>query len=829
MKTRMASIKRMAGYAAALICAFFLLAGSAAAQVETTVADTVHAPDGSLPSGQIVISATSTFTAADGTVVFQGTVATATVTSGAFSVGLVPNAGSSPAGTSYLATYKLAGVAYKNETWVVPASGPVTLADVRSATLSSPSALVTASQLPALTGDVTSSAGSAATSVVGWHFGATALSLGTVPSDGECFTRSGLTVTGVNCGGSSLTLSVNGTNDATQTGLNAATSTANAVGLTVTPSNPSGNDWKFEITGSSYTGNAATATALATLPTQCTGSQFATGIAANGNANCGTPAGGSPGGSSGQVQINSAGAFGGAANLTYDSTTSLTTLAAADKGGQVYNVKAYGAKGDGKSYFDGVLATGGFGSAAQFDHTGTSTTATAPSVTTTADNSLAMQVWLVPQTWSAAPATGNNRLTETLGGGMFNFTVHDENITPPGLVASVSGTISSAFKWNASTIFAAPTAGHAISFVSVSDNQQASGATITVTAPAGLATGQVVIGCVGYSHSSSNVISSAPSGMTLLFSSTDPNGFGSINCYYQVVGTPPASYSWTESPMTSFGMSAFAAAYTNIDTGGLTFSSASAPFSASQVGDPICVAGIGASGAQICGTIASFVSSSQVGLSSSFDSGSAGTGLWFNFGTNDDSAFSSAITAAQATPGGIVYAPCGNYVLTQALSIAPNKPIRILGCAPGASNTESNYLNSYSPYNLNVGTVLQFDTASLATGAVSFKAGSFTTNFASGYSLENLTVYGGAGKARDGGGNDGVDIIAFPWVTLKNVFVANFSGIGVYIDYLGNAAGQGWITNVSLDRVFSFWNGGYGVKVGSTFTGHRLENISIDG
>ncbi|HEX5410477.1 MAG TPA: hypothetical protein VFZ27_01295, partial [Terriglobia bacterium] len=46
---------------------------------------------------------------------------------------------------------------------------------------------------------------------------------------------------------------------------------------------------------------------------------------------------------------------------------------------------------------------------------------------------------------------------------------------------------------------------------------------------------------------------------------------------------------------------------------------------------------------------------------------------------------------------------------------------------------------------------------------------------------------------------------------------------------LGNAAGQGWITNVSLDRVFSFWNGGYGVKVGSTFTGHRLENISIDG
>ena len=40
----------------------------------------------------------------------------------------------------------------------------------------------------------------------------------------------------------------------------------------------------------STTGNAATATALATTPTQCTGGQFATGVAASGNANCSTPA-----------------------------------------------------------------------------------------------------------------------------------------------------------------------------------------------------------------------------------------------------------------------------------------------------------------------------------------------------------------------------------------------------------------------------------------------------------------------------------------------------------------------------------------------------------
>lgn len=40
---------------------------------------------------------------------------------------------------------------------------------------------------------------------------------------------------------------------------------------------------------SNVTGNAATATALAATPTQCTGTNFATGVQANGNANCSTP------------------------------------------------------------------------------------------------------------------------------------------------------------------------------------------------------------------------------------------------------------------------------------------------------------------------------------------------------------------------------------------------------------------------------------------------------------------------------------------------------------------------------------------------------------
>lgn len=75
-----------------------------------------------------------------------------------------------------------------------------------------------------------------------------------------------------------------------QAGLNFITSTTNSVGLIVTPSNPATNETKFEITGSSYTGNAATATNLASYPTLCSGSQFSQGLSSGSN-NCSTPSG----------------------------------------------------------------------------------------------------------------------------------------------------------------------------------------------------------------------------------------------------------------------------------------------------------------------------------------------------------------------------------------------------------------------------------------------------------------------------------------------------------------------------------------------------------
>lgn len=121
---------------------------------------------------------------------------------------------------------------------------------------------------------------------------ATTSLFGAVKPDGTSITISGGVISSVGVGTTTV-IQVNGTPTSTATPVNLQTSTANSVGLTVTPSNPSVGNVKFEVTGSSYTGNAATATALAATPTQCSGgTPIATGVAANGNANCTADGGG---------------------------------------------------------------------------------------------------------------------------------------------------------------------------------------------------------------------------------------------------------------------------------------------------------------------------------------------------------------------------------------------------------------------------------------------------------------------------------------------------------------------------------------------------------
>src|SRR6185312_9401350 len=81
------------------LCAlvFALLASFALAQTKTTVTDTLHAPDGTLLEGRMIITPTAGFIAADGTVVSPNSSIPVSVTSGVFTVALVPTVGATTA------------------------------------------------------------------------------------------------------------------------------------------------------------------------------------------------------------------------------------------------------------------------------------------------------------------------------------------------------------------------------------------------------------------------------------------------------------------------------------------------------------------------------------------------------------------------------------------------------------------------------------------------------------------------------------------------------------------------------------------------------------
>ena len=59
--------------------------------ITTTVADTIYAPDGSKPTGRMLVSTNSTWTTADGYLILQGFTLWVAVVDGVFSVNLCPN------------------------------------------------------------------------------------------------------------------------------------------------------------------------------------------------------------------------------------------------------------------------------------------------------------------------------------------------------------------------------------------------------------------------------------------------------------------------------------------------------------------------------------------------------------------------------------------------------------------------------------------------------------------------------------------------------------------------------------------------------------------
>ncbi len=111
----------------------------------TQVTDTVYRADGTPATGSVIVS-WQAFTTASGQAVPSGTTS-ATITSGALSLQLVPNAGSTLMGTYYTAVYHLDDGSVSREFWVVPVSQfPVLVSAIRSTVLPTSVAMQTVSK-----------------------------------------------------------------------------------------------------------------------------------------------------------------------------------------------------------------------------------------------------------------------------------------------------------------------------------------------------------------------------------------------------------------------------------------------------------------------------------------------------------------------------------------------------------------------------------------------------------------------------------------------------------------------------------------------------------
>jgi trimeric autotransporter adhesin len=111
----------------------------------TQVTDTVFRGDGTAATGTVIVS-WQAFTTANGESVPSGTTS-ATITAGALSLQLIPNAGSTPMGTYYTAVYHLDDGTVSREFWVVPVSQvPVQVSAIESTVLPTSVAMQTVSK-----------------------------------------------------------------------------------------------------------------------------------------------------------------------------------------------------------------------------------------------------------------------------------------------------------------------------------------------------------------------------------------------------------------------------------------------------------------------------------------------------------------------------------------------------------------------------------------------------------------------------------------------------------------------------------------------------------
>lgn len=250
---------------------FFL--SLAAHATDCVISDTLTNFDGTTFTGRVEITLNNPASAQPlytGSTTLTGWRKTVTVSAGVFAVTLVCTDSITPSGTSYNARFIPTQGAPWTETWT-PATGTTTVRAMRATTVPTPTTTVQPSQIA-----------------------------GTGASTGNCLVWSGTAYEPDTCGGGGgagtvTSVSVTTANGVSGTVANATTTPAITLSLgAITPTSvaASGNVTGANLSGTNtgdqtnITGNAATATALATNPADCAGGWYAYAIGANGDLLC---------------------------------------------------------------------------------------------------------------------------------------------------------------------------------------------------------------------------------------------------------------------------------------------------------------------------------------------------------------------------------------------------------------------------------------------------------------------------------------------------------------------------------------------------------------
>jgi hypothetical protein len=202
-----------------------------------------------------------------------------------------------------------------------------------------------------------------------------------------------------------------------------------------------------------------------------------------------------------------------------------------------------------------------------------------------------------------------------------------------------------------------------------------------------------------------------------------------------------------------------------------------------------------------------------------------GGNLQFAYGTDDSAAFTTMLSSAPcSTKGCKIELGAKHYILTEGLTLPANIPISLVGVGPSAANTPNTFINGNVLVNANNGSQLHYLTQTLTGPAVSISGSLHVTSTAAADKLSNFSIIGGVGTAFDGGGQDGIDVLNWQNAVVENVFVFNFVRYGGYVDALSAKDYRDFSENVLFKNFYAAYNGGGGLKVGSTRAVYNIEN-----